>query len=175
MIPANNTRNNNNVLENHYEEEMIRLAEEMSLLDEYNLSWDPRNLDDTKDRVKIYEEIVDGHLGVNEDVLQDFSSSSPISELQIREMFGQYPTEAAGNVLDERVSTTSLSSFSHHTNDLGGVLDLMQPHPRIERRHTTRGREQMIQDSVHSICRSLRWYQNKIVKEIESSKEVSIA
>ena len=160
-------------MENAYEQEMIRLAEEISLLDEYQLTWDPSNLNDTKDRVKIYEEIVDGHLGLHDGILQDNRSGSPISDLQIREIFG-YPVESHVTT-EERISTTSLSSFSQPNSDIGGIETQLNPHHRrLDRRPTTRGREQMIKETVHSICRSLRWYQNKIVRQIESSKEVRL-
>ena len=164
-----------NTMVNHEEEEMIRLAEEMSLLDEYKLTWDPRNLDDTKDRVKIYEEIVDGHY---DGLLQDMRSDSPLSEQQIRDIFG-YDTVTGSHVMgptEDRTSTTSLSSYSQPLSELGGFDTMPSRSQRpVERRPTVRGREQMIQDTVHSVCRSLRWYQEKIVKEIESSKEVRLS
>ncbi|RYG58385.1 hypothetical protein EON64_21385, partial [archaeon] len=66
------------------EEEMIRLAQEMSLLEEYpDLSFNRNNLKDTNDRLRVYEEIVDD-IRVKE---YDDIDAEPMTESEVRALF----------------------------------------------------------------------------------------
>ena len=66
-----NRSNRRNSPEYDYEEEMIRLASDMSLVENFGedfddlLDWNPQNLDVTKETIRMFEEIVDEQLTVH--------------------------------------------------------------------------------------------------------------
>jgi hypothetical protein len=161
--------------EDYFEEE-LRLAEEMSFLDEYDLYWDPANLGETKDRVKMYEDIVDEQLLVTEPsfalnnrpsgIVSKFSvedDSVPLPDSQIRDLFF--------SSLDSSEKLGSNDDSVKFSGDNTGRNNIDYSPTLSERRSASK--EQKLKETVHSICRSLRWYQSKIVKQIESTSEVS--
>jgi hypothetical protein len=102
------------------EEEAIRLVEEMSFVNTYDLIFEPTDLGSIPKRLQRFEELLDEHV---------FLSTN------------------------EEHDTMSLASF--------------QSHPLERERDSI-----MMQDSLESILRGLRWFQNKIIEEIERSLEV---
>lgn len=135
---------------NLMEEEMVRLAEEMSLIDEFDLQFNPQNLGETKGRLKFYEDIVDEHLGLRDREGELFYPDGRVSDSQLKTLF--YPND---------------EDFGSHASSRKG--------PTIKpTRISSRGREQKIKDTVGAICRSLKWYQTKILNEIEKSSEVCL-
>ena len=126
---------------------MFRLVSEISLSEsdanDFDLNWNPNDLNDTKNKLRLYEEIVDDQL-----VLDDtFPDQTPLSEAQVQSIF--YP--------DVSNSSPSVSNRLY-TGD-------------VSRRSFGIGREQRVKDVVSTISHNLRWYQNKIVQEIESTNE----
>jgi hypothetical protein len=160
-----------------YFEEELRLAEEMSFLDEYDLYWDPANLSDTAGRVKMYEDIVNEQLLVLEPsltlnnrqsgIVSKFSvedDSVPLPDSQIRDLF--FSSLDSSEKLGSNDDSVKFSADNAGRNN-------MDYSPTLSERRSA-SKEQKLKETVHSICRSLRWYQNKIVKQIESTSEVSI-
>lgn len=143
--------------QNVFEEEMVKLAEEMSLLEECDLTWNSNNLDETKERLRAYEDIVDEHLGLREREYVEEDDGAPISDSQLKALFfGQSEDDFSPPSRSGRRGTSSRRTSEHNMS-----------------RNSTRGGEQKIKDTVNTICRSLRWYQTKIVNEIETTSEVS--
>lgn len=65
-----------------YEEEMLKLASQMSLAEGFDdIEWDPNNLDVTTDRVRHLEEIVEEHLISEEQILLDEDNRLSAEEL----------------------------------------------------------------------------------------------
>jgi hypothetical protein len=126
-------------------EEQLRLAEEMSFLDEYELYFDPAHLQDTKERVKRYEDIVNEQL-----VILSEDEGAPLADAQIRDLFFSSLDS------DKMVSDDSNKGFEYS--------------PSNSERYTSQ-KDQKLKETVDSIRRSLRWYQHKIVKQIESTTE----
>jgi hypothetical protein len=127
-------------------EEQIKMAEELSFLDEYELYWDPTHLEDTKDRVKRYENIVNEQLFLMED------EGAPLADAQIRDLF--FSSLDSDKMISED-SNVKPAEYS----------------PTVSERISAT-REQKLKETVDSIRRSLRWYQGKIVKQIQSTNEV---
>jgi hypothetical protein len=144
------------------EEEMVKLAEEMSLMDEFDLKFNPDNLNDTKYRLRVYEDIVDEHLGIKD--REDEDSGCPITDSQVRVLF--YGNDG-DDFFSRGSSVASISNRKEKDSSRRSSDRLFQP-----RRMSSRGREQKIKDTVQAICRSLKWYQSKIVSEIEATSEV---
>jgi hypothetical protein len=135
------------------EEEMVRLAAEMSLQDQngefYDFGWDPNNLDSTKVNIRVLEEIMDGMDYANpEEVVQEIPTDGALTDEQLRAIF--YTSNVGPNQSSNPTTKAP-----------------------IERRTSVRGREKKIQETVNVICKGLTWYQNKIVHEIEHSQEVN--
>lgn len=175
-----------------YFEEQLRLAEEMSFIDEYELTWDPTDLSDTKDRVKRYEDIVNEQLFILDKFIIEEDETQPIPDSQIKDLFFQSldsndPSSTGGGGA-RNSHKLSLSDDSHHNHHhihhrgSGGEIQLDYSPTFSERRsgsglnaanNSTSNKEMKLKETVDSIRRSLRWYQNKIVKQIESTSEVS--
>ena len=186
----NNRNNRLSSSDFDYEEEMIQLASNMSLADTFSddlydeLHWNPRNLEDTKETIRMFEEIVDEQFTAERLSLENGGNymedyGEPISDSQIKDIFfvppdrnqsvGSYNSDssthsqllaaAAGQGFASK-NVASPSGSSPHHRDL------------INRRPSGRGREQKIKDTVQSISGKLKWYQNKIVQTIESTNEV---
>lgn len=111
-------------------------------LEDYNIEWDPYNLDGTKVKVRIFEEIMDSIDFASPE--EDENENGTLTDAQLREIFYTTPEEI------------------HYSDPV---------HSR-EQRSSTRGREQKVKDTVGVICRSLTWFRNKIVDEIQQSHEV---
>lgn len=176
-----------------YEEEMIRLASDMSLAenfaDEYDeeLDWNPRNLDVTKETIRMFEEIVDEHItserlsGENRNYFEDYGE--PISDSQIKDIF--LLNEVAPSERNQSVGSYNSDSSIHSHLIAAATNNSFAPKPATSspgmtfhrdlqnRRPSGRGREQKIKDTVQTISGKLKWYQNKIVQTIESTSEVS--
>lgn len=132
-----------------YEEEMIRLAEEMSLQERkdqesYEYKWDPNNLDAVRMKLRVYEEILDG-IDCATPEFQNEDGAPVMTDDELREMF------FSAGVSEEEIR---LSSASVGLGRSSGRKD------------------QKTHDTVAMICRGLTWYRNKLVDEIQSSHEV---
>jgi hypothetical protein len=143
---------------NNDDDEVIRLVEEISFQDEYSLSWDPTHLEDTFDRVKMYENIVNEHLISLDGRLDDYAT--PISDSQIRDIFF--------SSLDSEENSSKLIS------NIDASSKLVGPASPTNSEKKSFSKDQKLKETVDSIRRSLRWYQNKIVQQIESTNEVSV-
>lgn len=147
-----------------YEEEMMRLAAELSLQEEreqesYEYAWNPSNLESVRVKLRVYEEILDGidfttpEFGdeYTNQIMSNRSSgtgnnwgNNVLSDEELREIF------YSAGVSEEEIRMS--------TN--GGIA------------HTPIKRDRPSQDTVAMICRGLTFYQSKIVDEIQSSHEV---
>lgn len=85
----------NGTYEDEDEEQMIRLAEQMSLQVEYNLHWNPNNLGEIHDQLTSFEHTINDHLGMN-DSLRDIDQ--PISDYQMRALFYGEQSEKDSNM-----------------------------------------------------------------------------
>lgn len=151
-------------LEDEGFEEELRVAEEMSFLDEYDLYFDPTHLEDTKDRVKMYEDIVDEQLLILDTKTED--DNAPLRDSQIRDLFGFSSSLDSEKMLAGGTAPRSADENNRNNNPKSSDFSPVF----LERRSASK--EQKLKETVDSICRSLRWYQNKIVKQIESTSEV---
>lgn len=172
------------------EEEMIQLASNMSLADTFSedlddeLHWNPRNLDVTKETIRMLEEIVDEQftaerlsLETGGYYLEDYGE--PMTDSQIKDMFGvsHDRNQSVGSYNSDSSTHSQLlaaaAGFGAKVTPPAGP----SPHHRelVNRRPSGRGREQKIKDTVQSISGKLKWYQNKIVQTIESTNEVSLS
>lgn len=142
-----------------YEEEMIRLAEEMSLQERreqenYEYKWDASNLDAVRTKLRIYEEILDSidystpefH---NESTNHQADSSLALSDEELREIF------YSAGVSEEEIRLSS-----------GGV---------VNNNRFPMKRDRKAQETVNMVCRGLSWYRNKVVDEVQSSHEVFLS
>ena len=150
-----------------YEEEMVRLASDISLMEESDLHWNPCNLDEGREKIKIIENIVDEHLISDNNINTDGVDSEPISSAQIRDIFGindnktvqkgSLPQLSSNSNLRERDSTDSFDRYSMFSQ--GGC-------------DTPSGRKEISKDTIISIRWKLKWYQKHIVNQIEETHEV---
>lgn len=185
----NNRNNRLSSSDFDYEEEMIQLASNMSLADTFTddfdeeLHWNPRNLDVTKETIRLFEEIVDEQFTAERLSLENGGNyieeyGEPISDSAIKDMFfiPSDRNQSVGSYNSD--SSTHSHLLAAHQSGLKGPTSPTGPssmHQRdhINRRPSGRGREQKIKDTVQSISGKLKWYQNKIVQTIESTNEVS--
>jgi hypothetical protein len=135
-----------------YEEEMIRLAEEMSLQerkdqDSYEYKWDPNNLDAMRMKLRVYEEILHG-IDCATPEFQNEDGAPVMTDEELREMF------FSAGVSEEEIRLSSAS---------------------VGMGRSSGRKDQKTHDTVAMICRGLTWYRNKLVDEIQSSHEVSNA
>lgn len=135
-----------------YEEEMVRLAAQISLMDEYDLDWDPRNLDLARDKIKLFEDIID-ELVVRKDSAKTAGSvdPEPMTDSQVQELFAakNYSSESLGDL-----GYAELGGDSPYEDKPG-------------RRSNTRG-------TIISIQGKLEWYQQKIVQQIKNSEQQGV-
>ncbi len=128
-----------------FEEEMVRLAEEISLQEGNHYRFDPYDLGDTFDQIRSMEEVMDS-IAIDS---QDDDDKDRLTNEQLREIF----------FMSDGPNFAGSSQFDTYYNDSTG-------------RPSSRGREKHIQDTVRVICQNLTWYRKKIVQEIEHSREV---
>lgn len=166
-----------------YEEEMIRLASEISLMDEGDLEWNPYNLEAARDKVKCIEDLVDEHLLAADHAFDSTPlsvDSEPISNAQIRDIFALNDTKPVA-----RGSAPALNTANNYSNmayrDSTDSLDRysMYSHGQdtpvqLSRRPSGIRRDPAARDTIASIRGKLRWYQKKIVGLIEESHDVSV-
>lgn len=130
--------------EESFEDEMIRLAEEMSLLDEFNLHWNPSNLDEVFHQIGSFEQKINDLMGMS-DINREIEQQ-PLSDVHIKELFG----------LDGYYDSKENSNLS---------LDPFQD-------FYLEGNERKNRDTIYSINKSLKWYKEKVVKETERTSSV---
>lgn len=171
-------------IDDMYEDEMIKLASEMSLMEDFDLEWDAYNLEDGKEKIKQMEELVDESLLSADHFHEPLSNrvdSTPISKAQILEIFAlpdnnhtsaktpgksTTPTHGASyNLTGYRDSTDSLDRYSQFSQGVETPLHL-------SRRPSALRKDGASKDTVLSIRWKLRWYQKKIVDQIERTHEV---
>lgn len=168
-LPIFNSKKISHPLEDEGFEEELRVAEEMSFLDEYDLFFDPTHLEDTKDRVKMYEDIVDEQLLILDTKGDD--DNAPLRDSQIRDLFGFSSSLDSDKMLAGGTAPPQPRGDDGNNRITGPKPPDYSP-TFLERRSMSK--EQKLKETVDSICRSLRWYQNKIVKQIESTSEVCL-
>lgn len=167
-----------------YEDEMIKLASEMSLMEDFDLDWDPYNLEDAREKIKLMEELVNESLlsdGQFPEPQSNVVDSEPISSAQIREIFalsdnshsnktpGKSTPSALGgyNLNGYRDSTDSLDHFNPFFNGVETPVHL-------SRRPSALNKNGSNKETVLSIRWKLRWYQKKIVHQIQETHEVGL-
>jgi hypothetical protein len=179
----------------NYEEEMMRLASEISMvenlseLDDFDreLEWNPQNLDETEETIRIFEEIVDEHLICSENAnyiesSEDEGFGEPLSAAQMKDIYMMNDNSNDFDTQSNKSAASSYSdSFSPRSSAFGSAVK-SEAHSRVNstkkdqnfnRRPSGRGRDQKIKDTVTTISSKLRWYQNKIAQTIESTSEVN--
>lgn len=141
---------------NIFEEEMVRLAEEMSLQDNAaGLSFYGGAGEAGKSRLQASEEIVQEYLELKESFPLDSEeelSDGPISDSQLRALF------SGENGLDSGSDRLLSISYSRATS---------RDHYRLSLR------EEDVRHTIQTIHRNLLWYRNHIVDKIEETNEVS--
>lgn len=173
-------------IDDMYEDEMIKLASEMSLMEDFDLEWDAYNLEDGREKIKQMEELVDESL-LSADHFHEPPNnrvdSTPISKAQILDIFAlsnssttntstktpgksTTPTGASYNLTGYRDSTDSLDRYSQFSQGVETPVHLSR-RPSALRKDGTSNK-----DTVLSIRWKLRWYQKKIVDQIERTHEV---
>lgn len=134
-----------------FEEEMIRLAAELSLQEERDqenpeYTWDPNNLDSVRVKLRVYEEILDSiDFAPSEFGEEVINSNNVLSDEDLRDIF------FSAGVPEEEIRLSASTPIR------------------------TRKRDRRTQDTVSMICRGLSWYQAKVVDEIQLSHEVGIS
>ena len=68
------------------EEEMVRLAAEMSLMDDWDMDWNPHQLEEVQDKLQHYEDVVDEHLTTADNICDGYGE--PLTDAQIKDIFG---------------------------------------------------------------------------------------
>lgn len=167
--------------EMYYEDEMVRLASEISLMDDLDFEWDPCNHEEARYKISYFEEIVDEHLAMTENFFDNCGvSGDPISEARIKDIFSV--TESNLNEIDCReklVQNPSVMSISslRGSNSTENMDKFSQYRENYDNSHLSRltfasKKERSVGDTITTIRAKLRWYQKKIVQQIESSNEV---
>lgn len=135
------------IIEENYDE-MVRLAEEISLLDEFNLHWNPNNLDEVFHQVSLFEQKLNDLMGVGDSIKE--IDQQPLSDAHIKELFG---VDTNGFVDSKENSNLSLDPFQDFYFE---------------------GYERKNKDTIYSITKSLTWYKEKVVGEIARTSLVSL-
>lgn len=132
-----------------FEEEMIRLAAELSLQEERDQEnpeyiWDPNNLDSVRVKLRVYEEILDSiDFAPSEFGEEVLNNNNVLSDEDLRDIF------FSAGVPEEEIRLSASTPIR------------------------TRKRDRRTQETVSMICRGLSWYQAKIVDEIQLSHETA--
>lgn len=161
-----------------YEEEMVRLAAEMSLMDVGDLEWDPYNLEAARDKVKNIEELVDEQLVAADNTFDSTPAfSQPISNSQIRDIFALNDTMPKGS--SPALNTALQDSLAFRDRDSTDSLDRYSLYShghetpvQLSRRPSGIRRDPGARDTIASLKTKLRWYQKKIVGLIQETHEV---
>lgn len=155
-----------------YEEDMVRLASEMSLMEDADMDFDPYNLEDARDRIKQIETIVDEHLISDQvDTTTDALDSEPISNAQIREIFAVTEVRLSSKGSTPQLNNSGAQSYRERdsTDSIFSAFSLGPDTPLSGGKK----KEQMQKDTVISLRWKLQWYQKKVVQQIEDTHEVS--
>jgi hypothetical protein len=164
------------------EDEMVRFAAELSLMEDADLEWDPYNLESMNDKINQFEHVVDEHiLTLDPKALDHLTkkgklalSSEPISDAQINDIFGINRHSSGGAAsatprLSNRDSADSFDRLSLFS------LNAFQDTPGPLNRQPSSMRNQTFKETAISIKHKIGWYQQKIIRQIEESQEVSLA
>jgi hypothetical protein len=158
---------------NDDEEEQFLRAQAMSLAD--HLPWDPSNLQETQNKLMEYELVMDDFTYAQQaadahnpplalDAYNTFErgtvEGTPISEGELLSLLG-----TSGNLGMREYENDTHSQYSYSTGGLGGGASQSSGH-----HHPLRGREMMIKEKMDSICRNLRWYQDRIQRELATTE-----
>ncbi|KAJ1444152.1 hypothetical protein B484DRAFT_388928, partial [Ochromonadaceae sp. CCMP2298] len=160
-------------MSDRYEEEMIRLASEISLMDDNDLEWDPDRLDDVVDKVKYFEEILDEHIfagDINQPV-DLLSKDQPMTDAQLYELFGSKrvpdesiprpgysPTDSIG--FPYQRDSSDLSGQKSSGGSSWGVTEQRGPVPVSEA--APRSVSAKSRETVAGIRGKLKWFQQKV-------------
>jgi hypothetical protein len=157
---------------NSYDDEMMSLAAEMSLMEDAELDFDPHKLEDTREKIKDLEKLVDEHLIADQlESSPRVLDSQPISSAQIREIFAvtgvQMPSKGStpqpGTSYNDRDSESLFSALSE------GVPALSLREPTTT---PAKVKRPIQKDTIASVTWKLKWYQKKLVHQIEQTHEV---
>jgi hypothetical protein len=154
-----------------YEEDMVRLASEMSLMEDSDMDFDPYHLDEARDKIKQIESIVDEHLISDQaDTTPDAVDSEPISSAQIREIFAVTEVRMSSKGSTPLLNQNSGSYRERDSADsIFSAFSMGQDTPLSG----AKKKESMQKDTVISLRWKLQWYQKKVVHQIEETHEVS--
>ena len=165
-----------------YEDEMIKLASEMSLMEDFDLDWDPYNLEDARDKIKLMEELVDESLlsdGQFPEPQSNVVDSEPISSAQIREIFAlsdnSHSNKTPGKSTPSALGGYNLNGYRDSTDSLdhfNPFLNGVETPVHLSRRPSALNKNGSNKETVLSIRWKLRWYQKKIVHQIQETHEV---
>ena len=160
-----------------YEEEMIRLASEMSLMEDFELDWDPFNLEEAREKIKSIDELVEESLSTEpfSEPVSSRVNSEPISSAQIRELFAltDNPTTNKSNKTGTPVVSYNIQTYRDSTDSLDRYSQFSGVEtPHMSRRPSNVKKDAPSKDTILSIRWKLRWYQKKIVNQIEETHEV---
>eukprot|EP00981_Chlorochromonas_danica_P015435 scaffold12089_cov176-Ochromonas_danica.AAC.13 len=149
---------------NIFEEEMVRLAEEMSLQDAAGLSFYGLGGGEAgKNRLQASEEIVQEYLELKESFplgSEEELSDGPISDNQLRALFsGENGLDSGSDRLS--ISYSRATSRDHYRPS----LSQSQAQSRLSLR------EEDVRHTIQTIHRNLLWYRNHIVDKIEETNE----
>lgn len=182
-----------------YEEEMVRVVTEMSLMDDFDLEFDPSRLDIVADKLQLYQDLVDQHLTTADNIcLNGFDE--PISDAQIKDIFGidtaapAYSTAAdpaaappgdpgeadfvdGADGADDDLHGEELSLGGFESRGPTSELSAAARDVSHKRRLTSESlaNSNNIQNLVTTIGGKLRWYQKKIVDQISGTTTVSLS
>lgn len=158
-----------------FDDEMVRLAAEMSLMDDTEMDFNPYDLEDTRKKIKKIENMVDEHLIADQvgTLTSPAVTSDPISNAQIREIFAVTEVRLSSKGSAPQLSLDKRPSFRERdsSESLFSVLSLGAPDlPDVT---GTPPRNQHDRDeTIASLRWKLKWFQNKISRQIQRTHEV---